>query len=221
MLLAIIDTETTGVKDSDQMIEIACIIFDVKSKTIIHQLSTLIYSELDNQGVRKNKISKEALEVAKSREKVSKHIHDCIIKLANSCDYVLAHNVEFDKKFIPQITSPWLCTMDDFRWESDSKNLLGIANDYGIPIFNNHRALDDCNLVVQLLKKLENLEEAIEFASNPNVVVWADVSFHEKELAKDEGFRWNQYINGKWAKKVKPQEVERMKILCPFDVIVA
>lgn len=224
MLLTIIDVETTGLEDDAEVIEIAAVLFDTESMAVIQQLSTLIKPSIPNGAEIKNKISESALKIAEELEVFANSIIDTIFQLADISDFVIAHNAEFDKKFLPEIKQQWLCTHRDFRFEKATNgSLLHLANDYGVPIVNNHRALSDCLLIVEIFRKhsAEELEALINFAAEPNITLEAQCSYAEKDLAKNAGFQWNRIIPKKWAKVVKRSEYQDVLEICNFSVKIA
>jgi DNA polymerase-3 subunit epsilon len=42
----------------------------------------------------------------------------------------------------------------------------------------------------------------------------ADVSYEERHLAKDSGFRWNDPIRGAWTRRISQREIRKL----PFPV---
>jgi DNA polymerase III subunit epsilon len=218
MLLSIIDTETTGITLEDDVIELGLILFDTKSMSIISQLSTLLATSKENSGEFKNRISKASLDVADDLEIFTSSIEDLIIKVANNSKFLIAHNAAFDKQFLPEITTPWLCTQNDFRFPRATQqgSLLNLANDYDVPIFGNHRALADCQLIASIFQKhsKEELENLISDASQPNLLVVAKCSYAQKELAKSLGFKWDREIPKSWSKLIKESELSKLKDDC-------
>jgi DNA polymerase III subunit epsilon len=218
MLLSIIDTETTGIESSDVVIELGLILFDVKSMSIISQLSTLLPTSKENSGEFKNRISKSSLNTAQEFSFFTSSIEDLILKIANNSKFVIAHNAAFDKSFLPEIKTPWLCTQNDFRFPraNSQGSLIQLANDYDVPIFGNHRALADCQLISSIFQKhsQEELENLIKFASQPNLLVVAKCSYAQKELAKSLGFKWDRVLPKSWSKVIKEFEFSNLKNDC-------
>lgn len=218
MLISVIDTETTGIESSDVVIELGLILFDTASMSVISQLSTLLYSKKDNSAEFKNKISRESLNSAYEVSESTSSIEKLILKIANASDFVIAHNAEFDKQFLSEIKAKWLCTQNDFRFPlaNSQGSLIQLANDYGVPIFNNHRALVDCQLIASIFQKhsREELENMIQFAAEPNVLIIADCSYKQKDLAKNLGFKWDREVPKFWSKLIKKPEYQSLQENC-------
>lgn len=117
---------------------------------------------------------------------------------ANDSDYLIAHNAVFDQQWglFDELWQPWLCTYEDFIWPRNPNptSLVNTALNHGIGVTKAHRALSDCQLIAELFDRTEDLqgafEKAIARSESPVVRVVASVSFEEKELAKNAGFRW-------------------------------
>ncbi|MGB3612794.1 MAG: hypothetical protein WBA10_03305, partial [Elainellaceae cyanobacterium] len=56
-----------------------------------------------------------------------------------------------------------------------------------------HRALTDCQLIAELFNRIthEELAALIKQAIRPKAFFKADVSYNNRHLAKDAGFRWD------------------------------
>ena len=81
-----------------------------------------------------------------------------------------------------------------------------MALSFGIPVWNLHRALADCFYLSEVFKRCENLEDILLKATEPRFLYKAIVSYEERSLAKNAGFRWNTPVEGAWAKKLTAQE---------------
>lgn len=81
-----------------------------------------------------------------------------------------------------------------------------------------HRALDDCRLVADLLGKVPDLEYQLARAARPKVLVKAVAPFSENDMVKAAGFKWNRpdLIPRAWAKRMPREDAEAL----PFAVEV-
>ena len=214
--ILILDTETTGLDESkDEIIEIGCILFNVTSKSVLSQVSFLLPVS-SNEAEHINGISAEVTNIKQPWEDGL----NFFLKLVECSDLIVAHNVEFDKKWfgkgrLPKLEKKWICSLEDINW-SFQKNLKNrpsvtdLALSFSIPVWNLHRALADCFYISEVFKKCENLEEILIKATEPRFLYKALVSYEERSLAKKAGFRWNNPSEGAWAKKLTVEEAKNL-----------
>tara|TARA_Y100001970_G_scaffold286901_1_gene410219 strand:- start:6748 stop:7608 length:861 start_codon:yes stop_codon:yes gene_type:complete len=221
--ILILDTETTGIEVEDNsVIEIGCILFHVPSKSELSQLSFLLPVN-SNKAFHVNGIPPEITNITQPWEVALTYFNE----LLSSSDIVIAHNVEFDKKWfgrgaLPEINLPWVCSMEDINWRSIKPNInqypsvVNLALNFNIPVWNIHRALSDCSYLSEVFKKSEvNLEELLSEAIKPKKLMKALVSYQNKDLAKEAGFRWNNPVKGAWSKKLTEEELKNLS----FEVV--
>lgn len=222
MKILVIDTETTGLDpDNDYPIEIAAVLWSVKHKNILIQVSTLIgYSQkITNPAEPINNISSALLK----EEFPYRSVVDIINQMSTLAEYICAHNADFDKEFCKTVKglniplSNWIDTQDIAYPKSKyskGTSLNGLAIAHGIPVVDAHRALDDCRTLTKLLTLVPNLEEELIKASRPKVLV---KSLEEKPgtLSKMHGFRWNSIIPYSWAKYMPDQDIKNL----PFQAV--
>ena len=93
--ILILDTETTGLDENkDEVIEIGCILFDVSFKCVLSQVSFL-FPVNNNEAEHVNGISAEVTNISQPWEDGL----NFFLKLVDCSDFIVAHNVEFDKKW--------------------------------------------------------------------------------------------------------------------------
>lgn len=223
--LLIIDTETTGLKaQSSCVIELGAILYSVSHRCVLQQVSTLLPIVGQNPVEYINHISAEVSRSSYQYQpvlKIFQQWHD-------HADYLVAHNAEFDKKWfgkglLPSVNKPWICTYDDFLWEQASQqhlSLINLALEYNISFNQAHRALTDCQIIVELFNEScdfdKMLIQAIERSQEPQYYVIANVSRNNRNLAKKRGFRWNQYLPNKWVKKMRMSDYQREQAISPY-----
>ena len=226
MKLLIVDTETTGLDvERHRTIEVAAILYSVPHRTTLFQLSTLL-SANDNAAAHINRIPPAVLpEVC---PKTQQHFIDLLQHLAHSANYVIAHNAAFDKQWFDGHHLPilntiagkpleWLCTLEDFSFPYQTRpreNLVSLALNHGIGVSSAHRALTDCSLIAALFDRMENLEAMIEEAKRPKALFQAQVSFKDKDLAKQAGFQWNPERK-EWTRRMLEADTKDL----PFPVV--
>ena len=215
--LLILDTETTGLDEKeDEVIEIGCILFHVESRSVLSQVSFLL-PVCSNRAEEINGISASSTNFNQPWEDAIKFF----LKLVDASDLIVAHNVEFDKKWfgigrLPELNKKWVCSLEDINW-SFKKNLKSrpsvtdLALAFQIPVWNLHRALSDCYYISEVFKKCENLEDLLIKATEPRFLFKAIVSYDQRGLAKEAGFRWNSPVQGAWTKKMSKDEAEKLE----------
>ncbi len=212
----ILDTETTGLDETkDEVIEVGSILFNIQSKSILSQVSFLL-PVTSNPAEHINQISVEVSNLSQP----SVEAMTFFLKLVDHCDFIIAHNAEFDKKWfgsgkLPKLNKKWICSLEDINW-SFKKNLKpkpsvsSLALAFGIPVWNLHRALSDCYYLSEVFKRCDNLEEILLNALKPRYLYKALVSYEERSLAKNAGFLWNSHIQGAWTRKLSEEEATKL-----------
>ncbi len=215
--LLILDTETTGLNnENDECIEVGSILFNVKNRSVLAQQSFLLPVE-SNNAEKINNIPAEITRLPQPLFEAIKYFES----LVNVSDVIIAHNAEFDMKWfglkkLPQIEKQWICTMDDITWPADRQlktrpSVRDLALAYGIPVWNAHRALTDCIYLAEVFKRCSDLEMLLSRALEPKVLLRADISYDNRHLAKNAGFRWNDAIKGAWSRKMSRRDVEKLE----------
>lgn len=201
----IIDTETSGLDDSAELIEVGMILYSVTNQSSLVEFATLLPAT-KNDAEPINRIKPAALqEIAVVGEKSS-----IVLDLMNAADCYVAHNAEFDAAVLKRWSmfftddKPWLCTMADFKWPLATReqgSLINLALDHGIGVSSAHRALTDCRLIAALFDRMTDLLAMFEVAMRPKGLFQALVSYDERELAKQKGFKW-QGDSKKWIRQM-------------------
>lgn len=219
--LLIVDTETTGLDaDRDQCLELGAILFSIPHRQVLAQMSCLLPVDR-NPAEAINRIPAEV-------SRLDQPWGDGLAwfeRMMASADYLVAHNAAFDRQWfgcgsLPEATRPWLCTLEDVRWP-EARNLrarpsvIDLALAYGIPVWSAHRALTDCIYLAEVFQRCDDLERLIAHALEPRRLVRAQVSYDQRHLARDAGFRWNDPIKGAWARRLSEREEREL----PFRVV--
>ena len=209
----IIDTETTGIDPATStVIELGAVLYSVKHQTTIAQFSSL-YHAPDNPCEHINRIPASAVRESVNQFESSDSSQSLLGNFADSADAYVAHNAKFDQSFLGWNDKPWLCTCFDFNWSKanrQSGSLVNLALEYGIGVSSAHRALTDCQLIAALFDRCENLQEMIALASRPKAVFVAMVSYDDRQLAKDAGFKWNGQTRT-WTRQMVIEEASELE----------
>lgn len=187
-------------------------LFHVPRRAVLSQLSFLLPCS-ENPALHVNGIEPAVTTLPQPREAALA----CFLALVESADALLAHNVAFDRQWfghggLPALERPWICSMDDIRWPPERQlrptpSVRDLALSYGVPVWAAHRALTDCTYLVQVFERCPELEELLRSALEPRRLYRADVSYAQRQLARDAGFRWNEPVRGAWSRRLSAREV--------------
>lgn len=148
--------------------------------------------------------------------------------LMEKADYFCAHNgrdfdkivyeMECDRLGIEPVVRSWLDTKKDILFPEHIKTtrLTHLAAEHGFVNPFAHRALFD---VLTMFKVLENYN-VLEFrdrALQPEIKLLADVSYEDRNKAKNKGFFWDKEEK-EWTKIVKAGDVETLLPKLGFKV---
>ncbi len=220
--LLILDTETTALSpDAGRCIEVGAVLFHVPTRAVLQQVSFLLPC-LANPAEHVNGIP-----AAVSRlEQPWQQGLTCFEAMVAAADLLVAHNAAFDRQWfghgdLPSLVKPWICSMEDVPWPAElhlraNPSMRDLALAYGIPVWAAHRALTDCTYLAQVLARCEDLEALLLAALEPRQLYRARLSYAERHLAKEAGFRWNEAVIGAWSRRLSEREAGAL----PFPVQV-
>ncbi|MBL6802139.1 MAG: 3'-5' exonuclease [Synechococcus sp. BS307-5m-G38] len=210
--LLILDTETTGLDpDQDQCVEVGVILFDVAARAVLAQQSFLLPVQV-NAAEPINRIPA----AVSQRPQPWRQALVWFETLVAAADVVVAHNAAFDRQWfghgqLPAIHCPWLCTMEDLRWPADRQlrsrpSVRDLALAYGVPVWSAHRALTDCIYLAEVFARCDDLEQMLRLGMEPRRLMRARVSYEDRHLAREAGFRWNDPVKGAWTRRLSERE---------------
>ena len=213
MKIFVVDTETTGFEpNKETLIEVAGVVYDTTTETILESYQTLLYAT-SNAAQHVNNIKPEALKLMSQDQKIN--AKELMEAMAEDCDAVIAHNAKFDKDFLEHnqidLGKPWVCSWNDITYPnaSKSKKLGHLCYDHGVPVLTAHSALHDVYILIELFKKVPDLDKQLKKAGEPKDTYVAQVGFENKDAAKEKGFRWNP-AKKLWTKEVRQSEAEEL-----------
>ena len=216
----LLDTETTGLDPSvDRVVEVAVILFDLELGCPMESYASLIQASA-NAAESANGIPTAALADANHAIEVWRRVAEVAVR----ADIIAAHNAEFDRSFVRAAglvglaDRVWCCTMSDFDW-GGSRKLVEIALDHGVGVASIHRALADVDTMARLFARVRerggDLPALFRRAARPKALFYAQVSYGNRQIAKDHGFQWDEAKHGKnWFRHMPPEDVAAL----PFQV---
>ena len=222
--LLIVDTETTGLDPQlDHCLEIGVILFDVPSRQLLAQQSFLLPVET-NAAEAINRIPASATNLPQPWRPALSYLRS----LLDAADVLVAHNAAFDRQWfgrghLPATDKRWLCSMEDVRWPAGRQlrsrpSVRDLALAYEIPVWAAHRALTDCIYLAEVFRRCEDLEQLLERGLEPRQLMRAQVSYDDRHLARDAGFRWNEPVKGAWARRLSEREARDLDFpVVPVD----
>lgn len=231
MKLLLLDFETTGIDPKTcRPVELAVLGWDTeKNETaLFHKiLWDESFGEIPEEAAKIHRI-----DTARAR---AEGIHPKapllqLVLSAERSDFLVAHNAaEYDKPLFEAECARWGIELPALKWidtridlpyppRMNCRKLSHLALDHGIVVDPSvlHGAKGDTLLMQELLKcYLQSLPEIAKTSQAPSLVVFAQVGYEGRELAKKEAFRWNPDIirpdNGKkgaWVKKIRDFQLD-------------
>lgn len=204
-LLLILDTETSGLEETDALLEWAAALYHVGERSILWSHSAIVPSVDTNPIPEINGISNLLLAAARTHWSCRESLLPLVTIAGESgveLTAILAHNAEFDRRFLESamfplhragVPIPWLDTQSDIVYPHarGSQHLSHLCADHGLVAVQQHRALSDVMMLCALLSLVDDLEEQVATALLPSALFEALVSFDDRELAKNAGFGWS------------------------------
>jgi len=230
LLLLGIDVETTGInQETDRVIEIGAALWDTDLGQPVKMLSELVIEvpDLSLPSLIEELTGISTAMLHKFGKAPSDLLFAQLDEMIEECDACVAHNATFDKGFMTNFyernnrkfpDKTWVCTLNDVDYPASirQKSLIYLAATHGFVNPFSHRALTD---VLSMFKVLSfyDLQKTMENAASPRLELVAIVSYDNRGLAKDLGFRWDGGTK-KWKKQVRENEFDPKAL--PFEVEV-
>lgn len=219
----VVDTETTGLSPAqEEIIEIGAVFFryaddgsigDVcatfgalqqPSKPIPAEITRI--TGITDEMVKGQSIPREKLEA-----------------LISEADIIIAHNAGFDRPFLERFSpvfanKPWACSVKEVDWTARGfeGTKLGYLIGQSGYFHNGHRAEDDCQALLAVLKetsgKITPFAELLKASQKARLRIYAENSpFEMKDHLKARGYRWSDGNDGRpksWWTEVGEDELE-------------
>ncbi|MFW6282216.1 MAG: 3'-5' exonuclease [bacterium] len=152
-----VDTETTGLSNDDEFIEVTAVLGEFNKQGKIKILDK--YTGLRNPSVEINPAARKVHKI-KDIELVDSELnYDKLNNIFEKAHFITAHNASFDKKFLikefEQLKNKfWLCSMNGIKWKKrgfNSKGLQNLLDDNNIEVTDSHRSDSDVMAMIKLL----------------------------------------------------------------------
>jgi DNA polymerase III subunit epsilon len=214
MIVCGLDFETTGLDPAvDAVIEIGAVLWDTEAKIPLRMLSELVQTEREISaeitqitGITAQMLDEHGITVETARNR--------LYELLTFTPYIVAHNgTEFDKQvfdgFWPDgfpLATHWIDTRTDivFPPRVTTRNLSYLAAEHGFLNPFRHRAVFDVMTMLRVMSEYD-ITAIITRSSEPIIHVRADVSFADKDKAKQRGFMWSA-TSRIWWKSMKSSD---------------
>ena len=170
MNLLILDTETTGLAPSKgaKLIEIAALLYNVEDRVVLKTLASFFPCD-SNPVEHINNIKPDWTNRATNPWAIQ-----ALTVMATEAHAYVAHNASFDKTFLETAIAPahifwlkpWICTKNDFKWPVPlpRNRLQDVCVAMGVPYVEAHRALTDCQFIVDCFNRVPDLQQRVEDA---------------------------------------------------------
>lgn len=217
MLILGIDYETTGTPTKPPMLptECAAVLVDTSNWRILESFSTVINPGIEVEEYYRNFANLTEHQIRTGSERFAAAVK--LYSLMGRCDAVLTWNGdEFDRIIALEEFYQAGFAVPDVRWidlkiEGLFKNsLLHTAAELGYLISGPHTALHDCFGMIEVLKRSGfDVNQLVEDALYPYVEVSANVSYHTKEKASSQNFKYCP-VRQMWVRKIRQHRVEEV-----------
>jgi DNA polymerase III subunit epsilon len=224
MIVCACDFETSSLDPKvDRVVEIGVCLWDTGLRGMLRMTDLLLWDQdfppIAKEAGEAHGLSKELL----SKQGVSPkwawtHFQDYYVKGA---DAFLAHNgIQFDRQFylaecerldVPAADLPWIDTTTDLPYTDaiSTRKLTYLAAEHGFLNPFAHRAIFDVVTMLMIFKEYD-AERALWYCQQPMVTLRAMVSYDDRQLAKDRGYRWDAERKY-WVKNLRLPDVDQEK----------
>jgi DNA polymerase-3 subunit epsilon len=228
MRLLGLDFETTGLDPAtDVVIEVGAVLWDTDRKCPL--VIDNFFIDWAGDGPQ---VSKETVKITGITQRdlsefgiKAPEAYSRLLNQIRMSEAIVAHNGKaFDQLFwnawtkkLHKDTDPtepiWIDTMIDLNYSEgmSSRKLTYLAADHGFLNPFAHRAVFDVFTMLRVLSNYD-IQEVLFSANQPIVLVQALVSYNDRELAKERGFRWDPEKKA-WLRLMKAHKVSTEKFL--------
>lgn len=231
----VLDTETTGIEDDDEVIELCMADIYLLKETYEFYSLGLITDELrEPLNELKRELTPLIVDLTGLTTEMikGKHIdNQSVVERLETADLIIAHNAKFDRNQVSRMLGNpeslakkiWGCSFQHIPWQD-----LGFLNSkqatllifHGI-IFKGHRADSDVAALTWLLSKFDYFKIIIEEIKAKKVLVSAlNSAFETKDLLSQKyRFSWDAVSRVKsWRKIISLADFENIKDQMNLDI---
>ncbi len=200
----ILDTETTGLTAEDEIIELAMVrvAFDPVFARIDHVVDAfsalrqptrpIPHAVMRLTGITDADVAGHAIDA------------DAVTAFVKDTALVVAHNSAFDRLVVERswpvfAELPWACSLTQIDWKGEGyegRRLGQLLTEHRL-FHDGHRALDDVNALIHLLRQPMTLGATgfslmLHEAARTTVRIWAEhTAFDQRGALKARGYRWS------------------------------
>lgn len=167
-LVAVVDTETTGLTADDEPVSVAVVLLDVSGAKgeMIEEVGAFYGLREPAVPINPQALRIHGLGMDKLRGQVLDY--KSLRRLVDSADLLVAHNAKFDRrmlaKLIPKVaTAEWGCSIYSLKYDwakiADGQSLDAICRALEIERPQPHNALADCRALISVLKTRAGIEK--------------------------------------------------------------
>lgn len=212
MKVLIVDTETTGLDENiDEVLEIGMLLFESNNYKILHMEN---FFRVDVAGIETSDKTRQLTGILDwMLEKLGTEdstIAESVLKMFGAADIAMAHNAQFDRKFllkfllqadvtkaeIGQSARPWIDTYTALPFRLPSMSMDSLRSSLNLSNLGAHRAMIDCLNLFEIVRMCE-WEGIIERHASPVRTLVAKISYDamnamaEEDKPKSHGFKWD------------------------------
>ncbi len=223
MVVLGLDVETTGLNEHEHEItEVGMVLWDTESNAPVRFWNYLVRTKepVPEKITRLTGIDDALLDMHGFHPEF---VAEEVAKALQHVPYVIAHNAQFDRKFIKAFLEEhgqwlkeavWIDSSSDldFPEHIETRKLVHLAAEHGFVNPFAHRAVTDVLTMMQIASKY-SWGETIENAQAPKLTVRALVNYDDKEKAKGVGYRW-EGAKKVWIKTLKLKDFDKEMVRC-------
>lgn len=233
MRVMLVDTETSGLSHEAgaRVVEVAAALYDTKYASVIESFSAII-RHTSNEAEHINGIPVGLL---LEQGDDAAPVWDRFCDMGIEAECYAAHRAEFDQGFVAKSIAdlepdyavnwdphkPWVCTKSDIEYPNKLRgdSLVQLALGLGLGVASAHRAMTDVDTMARIFLRLSemgfDLEALFRRGMRPKSRVVAQVSFEQKDLAKEAGFFWEPQRR-EWYRMMPTEDIAAL----PFKAVV-